>query len=237
MTTEDTERGSPESVELLKPVELGFAEFVSQLISETLQAIVTSMIQQEKKIREVENLMTLDTDIFTERVINDEIVRNEILQIFPSKEEGKSSVDEGSPYVPENKEEGVKENPPIFSLINYKMSEGDFKKTDIGYTITTSGYKNICNHVKVLLSAQYKSAISNIIRRGFPRVLVDHGKINSKISISLRSETEKKEGNITIKPFLPVLRVQPINNRSPEFLGLNVNIVGEVEITFKTITI
>jgi len=123
MTTEDTERGSPESVELLKPVELGFAEFVSQLISETLQAIVTSMIQQEKKIREIEELMALDTDIFTERVINDEMVKNEILQIFPSKEEGKSSVDEGSPYVPENKEEGVKENPPIFSLINYKMSE------------------------------------------------------------------------------------------------------------------
>lgn len=225
--------------ELLKPVELGFVEFVSQLISETLQAVVTSMIQQEKKIREIEEFMALDTDTFTERVINDEMVKNEILQIFPSKEEGKSSVDEKSQYVPENKEDGVKENPPIYSLIFYKMSEKDFEYAGNGHIITQEGYKNICNHIKVLLSAQYKSAIGNIISRGFPRVLVDHGKINSKISISLRSETEKKEGKNTmlIKPFLPVLRVQPINNRSPEFLGLNVNIVGEVEITFKTITI
>ncbi|PKP58668.1 MAG: hypothetical protein CVT88_06915 [Candidatus Altiarchaeales archaeon HGW-Altiarchaeales-1] len=222
---------------LLKPTELGFAEFVSQLISETLQAVITSMIQQEKEIRELEEGASLNIDGFAERFITDDVVRNEILRLFPSDEKGKSSVDPNAPYTPPDKNT---ENPPIYSIIGYRMSKNDFNEGKGIYIITDDGYKNIYDAVKILLATRYKDVMSNIISRGVPRVVVDHGKINSKISISLRSETtEKKEEKNTmlIKPFLPVLRVQPINNRSPEFLGLNVNIVGEVEITFKTITI
>ena len=110
---------------LPKPTELGFADFVSQLITETLHAIVTSSIQQEKQIKELEDSMALDIDEFAERFITEEMVRDDILRIFPSTKEGISSVDHGSDYAPKNG--NGEENPSIYSLIGYSMSAGDFE--------------------------------------------------------------------------------------------------------------
>jgi hypothetical protein len=228
---------------ITKPTEVGFAEFTAQLISETFQAVVRSMVQQEKEIREMERLTALGIEDFARLSITEDILRDEIIRIFPSKEgeDTESSIEPGSIYVPQAN--GQAEDPPIFLLTGYQVTKDDVKKdreTD-KLRINEDGYSRIKEKIRLMLAANYKDTFLTMLQKGMPRVLVDHGRINTKLSFYLTEGKEEVKPKPTMtfisKSALPRLTVKPVSNRTPEFLSLGVNVIGEVEITFKTISI
>jgi hypothetical protein len=85
---------------IVKAVELDFAEFASTLISETLKAVISSILTQEKQVAEIEQQAMVSPEEYARANLTDEIIRAEILHLFPSTDgrEDKSSVDPGEPY-------------------------------------------------------------------------------------------------------------------------------------------
>jgi hypothetical protein len=228
---------------ITKPTEVGFAEFTAQLISETFQAVISSMVQQEKEVRDTERLTALGLEDFAKLSISEDTLRAEIIRLFPSKEgkDTESSIDPGSIYTPPTDKQA--EDPPIFLLTGYQVAKEDVKKD--GETgklrITEDGYGHIKEKVRLTLAANYKEIIATILQKGMPRVLVDHGRINTKLSFYLTEGKEEAKPKLPLafisKSALPRLTVRPVSNRTPEFLTLTVNVIGEVEITFKTISV
>jgi hypothetical protein len=85
----------------MRSIGLDFAEFASTLISETLNAVISSILTQEKQVAELEQQATLSPEEYARENLTDEIIRTEIMQLFPSINGGfgKSSIDVGEPYM------------------------------------------------------------------------------------------------------------------------------------------
>jgi hypothetical protein len=231
--------------DIVKPTDLEFAEFTAVLVLETFRAVITAQLQQEREVRELEAMAALEIAEYAESFISDDAVRDELLHLFPV--EGKanvSAVDEKFPYQPEEKERI--ESPPVFRLTGYAMrKKEDYEKGEEGFLITRRGYHHIFETVRINLALQEKKGVSSLIRGGVPRVVVDHGRVNTKMTFALQEQAQLPEKEMKVgrglakfaKPAFPFkFMVRPVNNRSPEFLTLNVNVVGEVEVTFKTIS-
>ncbi len=217
--------------------ELGFSEFVSLLVTDTLDAVISSLLEQEKRIAQIQQTILSTPSEFGRRYISDEVVRTEILQIFPSKEgKEKSTVDKGSLYFPARGEK--KEAPDVFELTGYRMAEGDYQKGTKAFVITQEGYENIANAIRERLASHQMESLRVLASRGIPRVYVDHGIIKAKLNFRLEEKEDKTTAPAfpqTLKPIIGRLMIQPINTRGPEFLTLKADVTSEVEITFKTI--
>ncbi|MEW6326883.1 MAG: hypothetical protein AB1487_04730 [Thermodesulfobacteriota bacterium] len=226
-----------------KPAEVGFAEFTGQLISETFQAVVQSLAQQEREIRELERLVSMELPDFARATIAEDVLRAEIIRLFPSKEgkEAESSIDPGSLYTPRDEKQA--EDPAIFIQTGYLVTEEDIERDaqTRRFKITSKGYGHIKERARLSLAAAYKESLLALFQKGMPRVLVDHGRINTKLSFYLTQKTEETKPKVSssfiYRASLPRLTVKPVSNRTPEFLTLKVDVIGEVEITFKTISI
>lgn len=203
--------------------ELGFSEFVSKLITDVMDAVISSLLDQEKKVAELKESMFLNPADFAKRYIPEQNIRSEILALFPDVKgtEGKSSVDPGAPY--EISKE--KEEPPIFDLTGYRLTKGDIEKGEQGLIITKTGYENIMSAVGERLAKQHQEHLMTLLKNGIPRIYVDNGHILAKLNFKMEEQMNKMS-----------LRVSPLNTRGPEFLTLKADITSEVEITFKTIT-
>jgi hypothetical protein len=219
---------------LVKTTEIGFAEFASSLISETLSAVVTSMLNQEEQVTKLQQQTLLSPEQYAKENLTDEMVRNEIIRLFPT-EKGKSEVDAGEPYTTGK---DTKENPAIYDKIGYKLTKGDFTAINGKTFITSAGYGHIFDATRLFLAAQQLSIIRTVIARGIPRVYVDHGHITSKLS--LRFETNTTTTTTSTLPFkinvgVPKIIAQPVNANRPEYLSLKADVLSEIEITFKTV--
>ncbi|MEW5949475.1 MAG: hypothetical protein AB1711_08715 [Thermodesulfobacteriota bacterium] len=231
---------------ITKPAEVGFAEFTGQLITETFQAVVRSLVQQEKEVRDMEQIAALEPADFARLYITEDMLRAEIICLFPSKEgkETESSIDPGSPYTLQDEKQA--EDPPVFILTGYRITGKDLEKDrETGnLKISKVGYAHIKEIIQSMLAASYRDTLLLMFQKGIPRVMIDHGKINTKLSFYLTNVMEKGEETKSKLPAafisklsLPRLTVKPVSNRTPEFLTLKVDVIGEVEITFKTVTI
>jgi len=225
---------------IAKSTELGFAEFASTLISETLNAVVTSILTQEKQAAELEQQTLLSPQEYAKENLTDEIIRAEILRLFPSSsgKEDKSSVDVGEFYVV-SKETG--ESPAIQQKIGYTITKTDVTaNTQNRLYINQTGYNNIYEAIKLTLATQHLSLLRQVIARGIPRVYVDNGHIKSKLMLRLETQTVTDTKTATTGSRIAALGVrkliaQPVNATKPEFLTLKADVLSEVEITFKTV--
>jgi len=229
-----------EVTDTLRSVELGFAEFASTLISETLNAVITSMLTQEKQVAELEQQVMLSAEQYAKENLPDELVREEILRLFPSNSgrDDQSSVDIGEPYTKSGEND---EFPMINNKVGYAITPQDldtiptnnnFSQTVINQT----GYGHIYAAVRLTLAAQHLAVFRQIVKRGVPRVYVTEGHIKSKLTLRFEN---KKEIPQTIDPIprlgLRSIFVQPVSASKPEILTLNADILSEIEVTFKTV--
>ncbi len=225
-----------------KPTDVGFADFTAQLMTETFEAVVRSQLFQEREILAMERLAGMEVGEYAASFIDDTVLRDEILRLFPSAAEGASAIDPGSPYSPPSA--GSPETPAVLALTGYKVGEGDVEKDPESgsLVITEAGYSRIAGYMRLFIAERHLEAVRIQIRRGAPRVLVDHGSVRTRLSFSLVEEKEhgaKKAAaisGIAVSPRFPILRVRPVSAHTPEVLGLRVDVLGEVEITFKTVT-
>ena len=239
--------------ELLQPVEVEFSQFTAMLIAETLDAIIEAQLGQEEKLRELQEIAGFDVARFAEEVVSSEEVERELARLFPAAE-GVCGVMAGSPYTPP--EPGKEEEPSVRRTIGYIMTDEDWKRGDEGAVITEAGYQHITNHVRMNLATQQLANVLQLVRRGIPRVIVDYGRINTKLTFQLsqiKSSVDTVSGGVEAlkaaklqsaaplmqlsRPMVPYrLTVRPADLRRPELLRLSINLVGEIEITFKTVS-
>lgn len=214
------------------PGDTGFSQFTAALISQTMDAVIDAQLQQEEKIRRLNEAAGLTIEQFAENVTADEIT-GEIATLFPPALYPQG-ISPGIPYSPVTTTRP--EEPPVFSRTGYVMKEGDWQKQENSVVISETGYNNISDHLRMVLAAEHRNNMLQMMRRGIPRVIVDHGHINAKLFFQLASGGTGTMTSALRTATLPRLVVKPVEVQRPEVARLTVNIVGEVEITFKTVS-
>ena len=236
------------------PSEVGFAEFVAKLTSEVFEAIVTSQIDQEKRLTELAAAADLDLDEFAERFVADEQVESELARLFPGEDaEHPSAIYVGAPYRPRHK--GLSEMPPVYAQLGITLQRTDYTVKQRQARLNASGVQKITLAVRKRLVEEQYAAMQQIMRRGVPRVIVDAGRVNAKLTyevISTEDAGQPERATHVAEPLQPIGRsrlfreptvlsklrmvVRPADERSPQNQKLQVNVFGEVEINLKTIT-
>lgn len=225
--------------ELVKAVESGFAEFAALLITETLDGVVSSLLAQEQKLRELEEAILLQPDQFAARYLDNGDIRREILGLFPAAEgrENVSAVDAGQPY--RFPRQGVTEEPPILDRCGYTVTKEDLEKSGAGLVFSAAGAGRIALAIASRMAQIQQESLRLMVQRGIPRVFVDNGRITAKFTLKLEQAVNvepRKKGGLTSLFAGGRLRVNPVSTRGPEFLSLKSDITSEIEICFKTIT-
>lgn len=234
-----------------KAIEVGFAEFVAKLVSEVFDAVVTSQIDQEKRIAELSAAAGLPQEEFAEHFVSEEQTTAELQKLFPGDtEEHPTAIYVGAPYRPRSG--GAGELPPIKALVGITLEKGDYRVVKKKTVLTSSGVEKVISGVHNRLALWNQAAVQEIIRRGLPRVIADAGRVNAKLTYEVLT-TENGEG--AKKPFvtpskplvhalampesgaLSKLRlvVRQADERLPQNQDLQVNVFGEVEVEFKTV--
>ena len=235
------------------PNELGFAEFAAKLISEMFDAVVTAQFDQEKRLAELAAAAAVSVEEFGELYVTDEQVDAEIERLFPGDSaEQPVSVYPAAPYQPKIKQ--TEELPPVQAVLGLKLASGDYATKDRKTTITPKGYAKIIAEVRNRLAESQLAAIRHILRNGLPRVIVDAGKVNAKLTYEVLTVEEAAQPERVKRLATPLNRIQNVaylpkssalanfrlvvrqaDDRAPQTSQLKVNVFGEVEISFKTI--
>lgn len=245
---------------IVKEVELDFAEFASTLISETLKAVISSILTQERQVAELEQQAMLTPEEYANEQLTDELIRAEIMRLFPSNDgvANESSVDVGEPYT---LSVAAGEFPSIRKKVGYTIIDGDlnfFKDLSVSTVnemldnnsvphglavISETGYNHIYSATRLMLAIQHLAVLRQTIKRGIPRVYVNDGYIKSKLMLKLESQVSEEQTptDAQTAPSSPVLLrsrrliAQPVSTTRTEFLTLSADILSEVEISFKTV--
>jgi hypothetical protein len=217
--------------------EMGFAEFASTLISETLNAVVTSILTQEKQAAQLEQQALQSPDEYAKENLTGDMVRAEVLRLFPSTTDDatKSSVDEGQPY----STRATEETPAILKKVDYKITKTDLTVGRGRTTINATGYAHIFAATKTALANQHLAVLKAVVARGIPRVYVDNGHITSKLTLNFQQGTTTTNAATTGAKIagssIRRITAQPVNANRPEYLSLKADVLSEIEITFKTV--
>jgi len=242
---------------IASPVELGFSEFVSKLISDTFDAVIVSNINQEENWSNLEKLLALDAAQFAKQVVDDEAVLQELTRLFPDGKGGTLIVS-GTNYRKESGRTGANESPPINELLDYQPK---------GRTLTAKDIENIKQIVREKLAEEHFEILSKLASKGHTKVVVDAGKINAKLNFQILQLEEIDDDNedssesnliseatlnknlflsksfpmyssIKRPEYLNKVRffVKPPADSDPQTHQVKANVYGEVEIQFKTIS-
>ena len=243
---------------IASPVELGFSEFVSKLISDTFDAVIVSSINQEENWSNLEKLMSLKPDEFASQVIDDDAILQKLTRLFPDNKGGTLIV-KGTPYKRASVRAGIKEEPPVNSLLGYQPRGRILSDADIG---------KIQQIVKEKLAESHFEMLSKIASKGQTKVIVDAGKINAKLNFQILQveETENDDNSVSTEnnliskatlnkslflsksfPLYSKMQrplslskihffVKPPTDSDPQTHQVKANVYGEVEIQFKTIS-
>ncbi len=236
------------------PVELGFSDFVSKLISDTFEAVITTSVNQEEDWQQLGELLSQQIDVFTEIVIDNKSVDNEINRLFPDGEGG-NLITKGQDYKKSNPEKDIDESPLIYFYTGYQPKGSSLSEQDV---------LEINRSVKNILGKKQYDVLSNVYSKGATRVIVDAGKINAKLNFEILQVEEDEEdpadpvvgdprpglSRIFVKRkfpgFIGLARptemrnvhffVKPPTDKDPQTSQVKANVYGEVEINFKTVS-
>lgn len=173
-----------------KEVSLGFAEFVSQLIQETFDAILSSQNYQLEKYAELESKLNLPDALYRESFISNEHIEDKMLSYFGFKVEKQMIVDqEFNDFISENFDAGLK-------VVHNK------KLTNIGLELIT-------DFIADLLVTQQKSILSTLINSSnMSNLAVDSGEITAKLELSNLYSEEVTEDTKTTPTNDPKIRLR-----------------------------
>ena len=236
---------------ITNPVELGFSEFVSKLISDTFEAVIASSLSQEENWIQLNDLLSKELEVFTDLTVDESMVENEVIRLFPDGSGGTTIV-ENEKYQGPNENEERTEAPPIEMLTGYKPKRNKLSGKDV---------VTIYKLIKTQLGKKQYEVLSLVFSKGATKVIVDAGKINAKLNFEIlqvkESESEEETENnkaenkrIFVKRKLPLFGglskpiemqnvhffVKPPVDTDPQTHQIKANVYGEVEIQFKTIS-
>jgi hypothetical protein len=192
--------------------ELGFAEFVAKLISDTFDAIFASQVDQKNKMAELYALLAMEREAFIDLCLTDDALLdqldNQLQDLFGDNSEIGHLVQEGSVYQPET--ENVAEFPAYKELLNVTLvKQVDYKEKAPAQThlrepieqqpktpsrkpqqrkyifiLLPAGVNKIKRAIMAKIGEHQRSSIASMMSDGIPRLVVDSGKINAKLTFS-----------------------------------------------------
>ncbi|MDD5759251.1 MAG: hypothetical protein PHI06_09230 [Desulfobulbaceae bacterium] len=243
------------------PVEVGFAEFIARLMSEVFDAVITSQVDQEQRYAMMHVAASLSAAEYRNQYISDDDVDAELRRLFPPRSvdnEHPHMIWEKSPYTPAKGER--EEDPPVFATIGVTLDKRDIAEVDGGLGLGAGAVQKIIEAVAMTLAEGQLALSRQLVGRGLPRVVVDAGKINGKLTFNLTTNSSTPEpvastpraaavlSRLDIPQAsifsLPKARILPnvklmvkqADATSPQSSQVKANVYGEVEITFKTVT-
>ncbi len=236
-----------------EPNELGFAEFVSKLISEMFDAITTAQFDQEKRLAELAAAAAFSVEEFGEHYITDEQIHTELIQLFPGDStKNPTLIYIGAFYQPQKN--SIDESPPIEAVLGVMLEKNDYGIEREQIVLKKSAVIKISTAVRNQLAKSQLAAITQLLNRGVPRVIADAGKIKAKLTYEVLSTEEAAKPERSKRLVTPLrskgsftyfqkpselskfnLVVRQADERAPQTTNLKVDVFGEVEISFKTI--
>ncbi len=254
--------------------ELGFAEFVAKLISDTFDAILSSQVDQKNKMAELYTLLSMEQEAFIDLCMEDkgllDQLHEQLQDLFDDNSEIGHLVQEGSAYQPKTK--STTELPAYKELLNVTLLEKvDYTPppaqqkpaSKARFVLLPAGVNKIKRAIMTGIGEQQRAAIDSMMTDGIPRLVVDSGKINAKLTFAteLFDDDKKSEGSSTPDKSVvqrPLQRriatssrfigavdtkrlmnsrliVNPASSKAPQDAQSKANIYSEVEIHFKTI--
>ncbi len=225
---------------------MGFAEFVSQLVAETHQAVTSAQADQARQLDETVKAARLAPDEFGKRFISNAAVEQELGRLFPSRRKGRPhAVIPGGRLVARGAEAAAFLADALGP--SPAPTEAKRRKTPQAVRLTRREVTKIRTAVRLRLATVRLGILKESVSRGMPRVLVDSGKITAKVTFRLHdlaaAKPEVRRGPAV--PLAPLgagaanLRVVVRQVDPAEAAGGAAapgTAVGEVEITFKTMS-
>lgn len=182
--------------EVLKPVELGFAEFVAKLISDVFDATIGAQAEQNEKLAELEALLQQPEQAFVDSLLAKPEFVSEIdkllASVLPVDGERAHTIYEGAEYQSETANQ--KEQPPLKEVLGYEVQKGDLKPRT--KQLSEQGVLNIYRHVAAPAASKKRDILLKMLENGLPNIVVDKGKINAKLTFntSLLASNETDSG-------------------------------------------
>ncbi|ANT64650.1 MULTISPECIES: hypothetical protein [Prosthecochloris] len=241
--------------------DLGLAEFVAGLISETFEAVSASLEEQVRREAEMKSAAVLPPSEFLERYIKPD--ERDVVAKDVCKELFGELLEEGSPYQPEKGSQ--QETPALREVLGLELQErtGVRKKPGGGgWVLTEAGAMEIREAILERFAASQQDTLLQVLNKGMPRIVVDSGRILSKVSFSLLEEQEAGSpaaSTAATAPSAPSLlskrtavlnrlgkartnlvmpsvqfRVRQADEEAPQ--SSKTDLYGEVEIHFRTVS-
>lgn len=250
----------------IKLSELGLAEFVAGLISETFEALSASMADQLTRQTDLIRAAELDVETYGRQHIDAAAIEQACLALFGDAQ-GQNPITAGKPYLPGEPET---EMPAIRQALGLALQEGvDYRKDDeSGWVLAPAGIDRIRLEIRTQLARNHQEALRMLLNKGLPRVSIDSGRILAKVTFDLTETTSVStpvESTTTVAP-QPVRVAGMLNAAAFQSKLLNrlsatrtnlllpntqlkvkpasddtaqsssKSVYGEVEITFKTVS-
>lgn len=235
------------------PVEVGFSDFTAKLIMDVFDAVVGAQLTQEHRLAGLTSAAQLPLDAFAARFVTDEEVGDELAELFPGDSaEHPTSIHLGAPYQPVTDDEA--EWPAVYEVLGLRLGRSDYSRRGERISFNSRGVERVESAVRELLATERYEGVQEMVRRGVPRVVADSGRVSSKLTYQVRevegatdepaAERRAPAGSMARLVPLPEpaqlaelqLVVRPADERAPQNQELRVDVFGEVEITFRTIT-
>lgn len=176
-------------------IELTLAEFVGKLISETFQAVISSMVDQVRQQGAIIAGTELELAEFALQFISDNDVEEHLSALFPCRDDSHAhAIFKGATYQPARND--LVEKPAIMELTGYKMEKADFKSPQgEKCQITEEGVKKIKSAVRMNLAEDPQKALIALMRQGVPKIIVDSGRILAKVTFRVIQQESTGNGN------------------------------------------
>jgi hypothetical protein len=161
------------------PVDLGFTEFVSQLVREVLHAVIASQLDQDQHRADLLVAASLDVDDFASAHVTDAHVDARLAELFPpTGDDRPHDAASGTPYRPAT--ERTPEHPPFEATLGVRLVASDVS-VDSG-KLRASGARRLREAARTSLAERHLRATRELAADGVPRVLVDGGRVNARIT-------------------------------------------------------
>lgn len=171
----------------VKLSELGLAEFVAGLISETFEAMSASMADQLARQTDLLRAADMDEASYGQRYVDESAVDQACMVLF-GDDQGRHPLVAGGIYVPG---EEAEEQPPVQRQCGLVLrEEKDFTKSDSGgFVFTAVGIERVRQELRRQLAQQHQQALRLALNKGLPRLLIDSGRILAKVTFNLSETT------------------------------------------------
>lgn len=230
------------------PIDLGFAEFAAQLVGELQEAVSSAQSEQEARRAELAERAAMSVSQFARRFVANNEVDAEIVRLFPARGRNGTAIASGRPYRAASARQA--ETPAVESKLRIKLGARDLRKRGSRLAFTARGVASIREAVRLRLAEARLKAVRQTVTQGVPRVVVDSGRVNVKLSFRL-VDLDKlgARPNGAIVPLKPLvggagkgerltrlrLIVRQVNEDTAPAAPSAASGIGEFDLTFKTV--